>query len=43
LTVTGVLGVLERAAQRGLVDLPSVLTRGSVRGNYGAIISVRAT
>ena len=27
LTVTGVLGVLERAAQRELLDLPSTLTR----------------
>ena len=27
LTVTGTLGVLERAAARGLLDLPSVLTR----------------
>lgn len=27
LTVTGTLGVLERAAERGLIDLPSVLAR----------------
>lgn len=27
LTVTGTLGVLERAAERGLLDLPSTLTR----------------
>jgi predicted nucleic acid-binding protein len=27
LTVTGTLGVLERAAERGLIDLPSTLTR----------------
>ena len=27
LTVTGVLGVLERAAQQGFLDLPSALTR----------------
>jgi predicted nucleic acid-binding protein len=27
LTVTGTLGVLERGAERGLIDLPSTLTR----------------
>lgn len=27
LTVTGTLGVLERAAERGLIDLPSTLAR----------------
>jgi predicted nucleic acid-binding protein len=34
LTVTGVLGVLERAAQRELIDLPSAVTRLLVTNFY---------
>ena len=41
LTVTGLLGVLERAAQRGLLDLPSILTRLRTTNFYAPADLVR--
>jgi predicted nucleic acid-binding protein len=42
LTVTGVLGVLERAAQREWIDLPSALTRLLATNFYAPANLVRA-
>jgi predicted nucleic acid-binding protein len=41
LPVTGVLGVLERAAQQGLLDLPSALTRLLTTNFYAPATLVR--
>jgi len=41
LTVTGVLGVLERAAQRELIDLPAALTRLLATNFYAPAALVR--
>jgi len=41
LTVTGVLGLLERAAQQGLLDLPSALTRLQTTNFYAPARLIR--